>query len=139
MNSLTGYLKALGHKVPKAAVTAYLAWFEDAYFLFSVPIFDASLARRNTNPKKIYCIDHALVTSVSAGILVNAGHLLENPGIHRAATPLPANFLLQDRDQAGSRLRRSSAGARTAAGPGVVKLWSIRTCDSARSRRWGLP
>ena len=78
VNSLTGYLKALGHKVPKAAVTAYLAWFEDAYFLFSVPIFDASLARRNTNPKKIYCIDHALVTSVSAGILVNAGHLLEN-------------------------------------------------------------
>ena len=78
LNSLTGYLKALGHKVPKAAVTAYLAWFEDAYFLFTVPIFDASLARRNTNPKKIYCIDHALATSVSAGILINSGHLLEN-------------------------------------------------------------
>lgn len=55
-----------------------MAWFEDAYFLFTVRIFDASLARSNTNPKKIYCIDHALVTSVSSGILVNAGHLLEN-------------------------------------------------------------
>ena len=30
------------------------------------------------NPKKIYCIDHALVRSVSSGILVNSGHLLEN-------------------------------------------------------------
>jgi predicted AAA+ superfamily ATPase len=78
VNSLTGYLKSLGHKAPKAAVSDYLAWFEDAYFLFTAPIFDASLARRQTNPKKIYCIDHALVTSVSSGILVNSGHLLEN-------------------------------------------------------------
>ena len=48
------------------------------YFLFTVRIFDASLARSNTNPKKVYCIDHALVTSVSSGILLNSGHLLEN-------------------------------------------------------------
>ena len=78
VNSLTGYLKSLGHKAPKAAVSDYLEWFEDAYFLFTVRIFDASLARRNTNPKKIYCADHALVTSVASGILVNSGHLLEN-------------------------------------------------------------
>lgn len=78
VNSLTGYLKSLGHKAPKPAVSDYLAWFEDAYVLFTVRIFDASLARTHTNPKKIYCIDHALVTSVSSGILVNSGHLLEN-------------------------------------------------------------
>ena len=41
-------------------------------------IFDSSQARANTNPKKIYCIDHSLVRSVSSGILVNAGYLLEN-------------------------------------------------------------
>ena len=78
VNNLTGYLKSLGHKVPKSAVSDYLAWFEDAYFLFTVRIFDASLARSNTNPKKIYCVDHALVKSLSSGILVNSGHLLEN-------------------------------------------------------------
>jgi predicted AAA+ superfamily ATPase len=77
-NRLTGYLKSLGHKVPKSAVSDYLEWFEDAYFLFTVKIFDASAARRDTNPKRIYCIDHAMVTSVSSGILVNSGHLLEN-------------------------------------------------------------
>jgi hypothetical protein len=59
-------------------VSDYLEWFEDAYFLFTVRIFDPSLARSNTNPKKVYCIDHALVISVSSGILVNSGHLLEN-------------------------------------------------------------
>jgi uncharacterized protein len=78
INNLTGYLKSLGHKVPKSAVSDYLEWFEDAYVMFTVRIFDASLARSNTNPKKIYCIDHSLVTSLSSGILINSGHLLEN-------------------------------------------------------------
>lgn len=40
--------------------------------------FDASLSRSNANPKKIYCIDHAMVTSTASGILLNSGHLLEN-------------------------------------------------------------
>lgn len=78
VNSLTGYLKSLGHKAPKSAVSDYLGWFEDAYFLFTVRIFDASFARSKTNPKKIYCVDHALVASVASGVLVNTGHLLEN-------------------------------------------------------------
>jgi len=78
INSLTGYLKSLSHKVPKSTVSDYLEWFENAYFLFTVRIFDASLARSNTNPKKVLCIDHSLVTSVSSGILVNSGHLLES-------------------------------------------------------------
>lgn len=78
INRLTGYLKSLGHHAPRTAVSDYLQWFEDAYFLFTVRMFDASLARRNINPKKVYCIDHALVTSVSSGVLTNSGHLLEN-------------------------------------------------------------
>lgn len=78
INRLTGYLKALGYRVPKSAVASYLNWFEDAFFLFTVRIFDASLARANANPKKIYCVDHSLVASISSGILVNTGHLLEN-------------------------------------------------------------
>ncbi len=78
VNRLTGYLKSLGHKAPKSAVSNYLKWFEDAFFLFTVKLFDASLTRSNANPKKIYCIDHAFVTSITSGILVNSGHLLEN-------------------------------------------------------------
>lgn len=78
INRLTGYLHSLGHKAPKASVADYLGWFEDACFLFSVQIHDASLARRNANPKKIYCIDHAFVSSTASGILLNDGHLLEN-------------------------------------------------------------
>ncbi len=78
INRLVGYLKSLGHKVPKSSVSDYLEWFEDSYFLFTVRLFDASLARSHANPKKVYCVDHALVPSLSSGVLVNDGHLLEN-------------------------------------------------------------
>ena len=64
--------------MPKSSVSDYLEWFEDAFFLFTVRIFDASVAKANTNPKKIYCVDHSMVTSVASGILVNSGKLLEN-------------------------------------------------------------
>lgn len=78
INSLTGYLKSVGHNVPKSSVSEYLKWFEDAYFLMTVRLYDASWQRSNANAKKIYAIDHALVRSVTSGILVNSGHLLEN-------------------------------------------------------------
>lgn len=78
INRLAGYLKSLGHKVPKTTVARYVELFEDAYVFFTVGIFDASLARFHNNPKKIYCIDHGLVRSVSSNVLLNSGHLLEN-------------------------------------------------------------
>lgn len=78
VNRLLGYLKSRGHSLTKAAVSDYLGWFEDAYFLFSVRLFDASLARSHANPKKAYCVDHAMIPSLSSGLLVNSGHLLEN-------------------------------------------------------------
>lgn len=78
INNLTGYLQSLNHKAPKSAVSSYVEWFEDAYFMFTVRVFDASLTRSKTAPKKIYCIDHSFVRSISSGILINSGHLLEN-------------------------------------------------------------
>lgn len=77
-NSLTGYLKSQGFKATKVLVSDYLEWLQDAYMLFSVKLFDSSIARVNTNPKKIYCIDQGLVRSLAPGVLSNSGHLLEN-------------------------------------------------------------
>jgi predicted AAA+ superfamily ATPase len=77
-NRLYDYLRTLGHSLEKDFVSSCLQWFEDAYFLFPVKLFDASVSRQNVNPRKMYCIDHALVRSVDSGILVNSGHLLEN-------------------------------------------------------------
>jgi len=78
INSLTGYLKSLGHKLSKTLVSEYVKWLADAYFIFGVGIFNASIAENKRNPQKYYCIDSALVRSTTSGILTNSGHLLEN-------------------------------------------------------------
>jgi uncharacterized protein len=64
--------------VRKSSVADWLAGFEDAQFLFSANIFSNSSIRIRVNPRKVYCIDHGLVTSVSSGILTNRDSLLEN-------------------------------------------------------------
>jgi hypothetical protein len=78
INRITSYLKSMGYKVSKGFVSECIDWFEDAYFLFTVKIFSQSAAIQNVNAKKVYCIDHSLITSVTPGISKNAGHLLEN-------------------------------------------------------------
>jgi len=111
LNGLSNYLKSIGHKAPKNAVADYLTWFEDAYFLFTVRLFSASYGKSNANPKKIYSIDHALIRSVTSGILVKSGHLLENIVYialrrknndiyyYKTATNQEIDFLVQDQQQ----------------------------------------
>jgi hypothetical protein len=74
---VTDYLKSLRHRVRKNSLVEWLAWFEDAQLLFSMNIFSTSAICISVNPRKVYCIDHALVTSVSSGILTNRDSLLE--------------------------------------------------------------
>ncbi len=92
INNLTGYLKSLGHKAPKSAVSDYLEWFQDAYIMFTVRIFDA----------------------FSSGILVTSGHLLENLVYialrrisaeifyYRTSTGREVDFIVQDTHRACS-------------------------------------
>ncbi|MCK9254091.1 MAG: ATP-binding protein [Clostridiales bacterium] len=78
ISHLTDYLKSLGHRVRKSSVVDWLVAFEDAGLLFSVNIFSNSPTRISVNPRKVYCIDRALVASISSGILTNHDSLLEN-------------------------------------------------------------
>lgn len=78
INRITSYLKSMGYKVSKGFVSSCIDWFEDVYFLFSVKIFSQSASIQNVNAKKAYCIDHALITSVTPSISQDMGHLLEN-------------------------------------------------------------
>ena len=62
----------------KSSLVDWCAAFEDVGLLFSVNIFSSSPTRISVNPRKVYCIDHALAASVSSGILTNRDSLLEN-------------------------------------------------------------
>lgn len=58
-------LKSRGESVGRNSLYSYLDYFEDAYLLFSVPIFDFSARKRQMNPKKIYAVDPGIVVSYS--------------------------------------------------------------------------
>jgi hypothetical protein len=91
ISHLTDYLKSLGHRVRKCSVVDWLVAFEDAGLLFSVNIFSNSPTRISVNPRKVYCIDDALVASVSSGILTNRDSLLENMVFTALLPPAPGD------------------------------------------------
>jgi predicted AAA+ superfamily ATPase len=78
ISHLTDYLKSLGHRVRKSSVVDWLVAFENAGLLFSANIYSNSPTRISVNPRKVYCIDHALAASVNSGILTNRDSLLVN-------------------------------------------------------------
>ena len=78
LNRITDYLKTLGFKISKDFVSSAIDWFEDVYFLFSVKLYSSSIVKQNINLKKIYCVDHGLVSSVDPGIKEKQGYILEN-------------------------------------------------------------
>lgn len=78
INKLTSKLKAQGYRIEKDKISEAIFWFEDAYLLESLPIFSESEQKRRVNPRKIYCIDHALAASLSFGFSQKRGAKLEN-------------------------------------------------------------
>lgn len=71
-------VKTLGYSVSRETITQFLQWMEDAYFIFAVPAYSASVARQAREFRKIYCVDHAMAASLSTRILKNRGQMLEN-------------------------------------------------------------
>lgn len=71
-------LKSLGYSLGRDTITQFLQWMEDAYFIFAVPAFSASVARQAREFRKLYCVDHAMAASLSTRILKNRGQMLEN-------------------------------------------------------------
>lgn len=59
-------------------ISQFIYHFEQAYLLFSVRKFDYSLKKQMVNPKKIYCIDNAIIGKNAFSFSENKGRLLEN-------------------------------------------------------------
>lgn len=78
INKMYNDLKSQGYKVSKDAIFNYLSYLEDAYCFFSVPIYSESIRVRHANPRKIYSVDHGLVTACVWSAKENTGRLLEN-------------------------------------------------------------
>ena len=71
-------LKGLLHLGSMNTVKNYIQYLENTYLFFSLKRFCYSLKQQQLAPKKIYCIDSALIDALSFKFSDNEGHLLEN-------------------------------------------------------------
>lgn len=71
-------MKSQGHSIGKNSLFEYLEYFEDAYALFVVPLFDFSAKARQINPKKIYAVDPGIITAYSVKQNFDKAARLEN-------------------------------------------------------------
>lgn len=79
-SSLYAYnkLKGLLHLGSMNTVKNYIHYLENSYLIFSVKRFCYSLKQQQLAPKKVYCIDPALIHTLSFRFSENRGHVLEN-------------------------------------------------------------
>lgn len=67
-----------GYKAGKDTLYTYLEYLEDAFLIYTVPIFTESLRTLETTQKKIYVVDNGLINANTFNLSLNFGKLLEN-------------------------------------------------------------
>jgi uncharacterized protein len=77
-NKLYNEFKSLGYKLSKDTIFQYVSYLEDAYTLFSVPIYRNSIKEEQRNPKKIYAIDNGFKKIYDYAIDKDINKLYEN-------------------------------------------------------------
>jgi len=119
VNKMFGDLKSQGFHLSKDTLHNYLSYLEDALCLSLVSIFAESIRKQQINYRKIYFIDHGLVTSLVQTRSYDTGRLLETMvynqlrrQIHRdqisyykTASNQEVDFLIQDRGQVNSLIQ----------------------------------
>jgi len=77
-NKLYNEFKSQGFKLSKDTIFNYICYLEDAYTLFSVPIFRNSVKEEVRNPKKIYAVDNGFKKIYDYAIAQDKSKLYEN-------------------------------------------------------------
>lgn len=78
LNKLYNDLKSQGYKLSKDTVFDYYSYLEDAYAVFSIPVFRNSIKEENRNPRKIYSVDNGFKGVYDAFVTDDFSKLYEN-------------------------------------------------------------
>lgn len=78
VNKFFNDIKSQGMSGSRGLLYDYLGYLEDAYLIFSVPLFSESFRKTQTNTKKMYAVDPGLVKAYTFSLNENYGHLFEN-------------------------------------------------------------
>lgn len=77
-NKLYNEFKSQGIKLSRNTIYEYVSYLEDAYALFTVPLYAKSLREEWRNPKKIYSIDTGFKNIMDYPFLKDLGRIYEN-------------------------------------------------------------
>ena len=78
INKFYNDIQSQGYSIGKDILYDFADYIEDTYLAFSVAMYDESIRKVHTNPKKIYAIDPGLVRAVTLYFNENLGRLFEN-------------------------------------------------------------
>lgn len=78
VNKFSNDIKSQGYRISKDTLYTYIGYLEDAYLIFTVPMYSESGRLRQTVPKKIYAIDNGLIHASSLNIKDIHNKYLEN-------------------------------------------------------------
>lgn len=78
VNKLFNEYKGLGHKIGKDTLYQYLSYLEDAYAVFTVPIFRNSVQEEQRQPRKLYTVDNGFKTLLNSSLSADFSKLYEN-------------------------------------------------------------
>lgn len=77
IHKMYAILKSQGISVSKNSLYEYMNYFEDAYCLFSVPLYDFSFTKQSQNPKKVYPVDQGFILACTVKSEFEKAALLE--------------------------------------------------------------
>ncbi len=78
VNKFYNDLKSQGYQIGKDILYEYADHIEDAYLAFPVAVYDKSIRKIQTNPKKLYAIDPGMVRALTLDYESDLGRLFEN-------------------------------------------------------------
>lgn len=78
INKFYNDIKTKGYQIGKDHLYEYADHIEDAFLSFLVPLYDKSIRKVQTNPKKLYAVDPGLVRASTLDFENDLGKLFEN-------------------------------------------------------------
>ena len=78
ISNLEKDLTALGYRLSKNTLNAYLGYAKDVFLLFEAPIFSPKVKNQLLYPRKVYGVDHGLLNAIRFSLSEDRGRILEN-------------------------------------------------------------
>jgi hypothetical protein len=140
VHKMTNALRSRGVAVGKDTLHSLLDHFTDAYLLFPVELFSRSARVRQSNPRKVYCIDPGLAFSVAHAASVNVGALLENTvylHLRRRTTLARTGSIAYYTTSSGKEVDFVVGDIDTGVAKSLVQVCADLSAESTRNRELG--